>query len=242
VKESDNVKEDDVRGDENRPRVGADHRKGKDATPEMFMGTFGFRGVEFGNWVSQGGNNRDRQGMLNATYDGLMDLASIVGVPPRAIALDGTLGLGLGSRGHGSASAHYEPGAVVINLTKTRGAGTLAHEWFHALDNYFQKQRPPGIGSGREERYITYQPETYYQDARGFRVPEKQFEEMRSRGRVKDGDWALVEGVRPEVSAAFAELVRALDASPMAKRAALVDKGKSGGYWSRIIGCYDSWR
>ena len=25
---------------------------------------------------------------------------------------------------------------MVINLTKTKGAGTLAHEWFHALDNY----------------------------------------------------------------------------------------------------------
>ena len=34
-------------------------------------------------------------------------------------------------------AAHYEPGKVVINMTKLTGAGSLAHEWAHALDHYF---------------------------------------------------------------------------------------------------------
>lgn len=38
-----------------------------------------------------------------------------------------------------AAKAHYEPGEVVINLTKRSGPGSLAHEWFHALDNYFAR-------------------------------------------------------------------------------------------------------
>ena len=34
--------------------------------------------------------------------------------------------------------AHYEPLRQVINLTKKNGAGCMAHEWFHALDNWAQ--------------------------------------------------------------------------------------------------------
>lgn len=122
-----------------RDRVGPDYRKGKDATPEMFMSTFGFRGVEFGNWVKQGKNGRERQWMLNNAYDSLMDLSQILGIPPKAVALDGELGLCFGSRGHGSASAHYEPVNRLINLTKTKGYSCLAHEWFHALDHYLMR-------------------------------------------------------------------------------------------------------
>ncbi len=230
VKESDNVKETDVRRAENRPRAGKDYRQGKDATPEMFN-TFGFRGVEFGNWVSQGGNLKERQGMLNAAYDGLMDLADIVHVPPKALSLNGTLGLGLGSRGSGWASAHFEPDTIVINLTKTRGAGSLAHEWLHALDNYFQRRREGAV----KEKMITYQPENYYQNARGDQVSATRFDYLVEKNIIKNkSEWKMVEGVRPEVAEAFAELVKKLDASPMTKRAKLIDKGKKG-YWSSIV-------
>lgn len=117
-------------------RQGADYRQGKDVTPEMFSSTFGFRGVQFGNWT----NDLDRQAALNSTYDALMDLSRVVGKSPRAISLNGELGLAFGARGSGSADAHYEPKMVVINLTKTRGGGSLAHEWWHAMDNYFSRQ------------------------------------------------------------------------------------------------------
>ena len=30
----------------------------------------------------------------------------------------------------------YEPLRKVINLTKMHGAGSLAHEWWHGLDDY----------------------------------------------------------------------------------------------------------
>lgn len=126
------------RGTENRPRVGGDHRNGAPVTPEVFADAFGFRGVQFGNYVE---NNR-RQSDLNEAYDALMDLAAVLGVPPRSLSLNGRLGLAFGARGHGgnnAPAAHYEPGNVVINLTKGGGPGSLAHEWWHALDNYFAK-------------------------------------------------------------------------------------------------------
>lgn len=121
----------------NQPRVGKTRRAG-DVTPQQFSDTFGFRGVQFGNWVE----GDRRQVDLNEAYDALTDLAEVLGIPPQALSLNGELGLAFGSRGKGGkhpAAAHYEPDTVVINLTKKKGAGSLAHEWWHALDNYFGK-------------------------------------------------------------------------------------------------------
>jgi hypothetical protein len=124
---------------DNAPRVGDDHRNGAPVTPEAFADTFGFRGVQFGNYVEQG----RRQSDLNETYDALMDLAAVLGVDPRALSLNGGMGLAFGARGKGgknAPAAHFEPTNLVINLTKGGGPGSLAHEWWHAADNYFARQ------------------------------------------------------------------------------------------------------
>lgn len=113
-------------------------RRAGPATADDFAKTFGFRGVEFGNW-----NNQDeRQEVMNHAFDGLLDLAEVLGVPPKALSLNGDLALAFGARGQGlsGAIAHYERNYGVINLTKMQGAGALAHEWFHALDHYFGRQ------------------------------------------------------------------------------------------------------
>ena len=117
-------------------RFGEDYRHGGNVGAEDFMIEFGFRGVQFGNWTNQ----EDRQMAVNQAYDAFHDLARLLDVSPRAISLNGELGIAFGSRGTGIYSAHYEPYEVVINLTKTRGAGALAHEWWHAQDNYFARQ------------------------------------------------------------------------------------------------------
>lgn len=117
-------------------RIGEDYRNGKNVDAEDFMNTFGFRGVQFGNWTNQA----DRQMAVNQAYDAFMDMARLIGVSPKAMSLNGELGIAFGARGVGGFAAHYEPGEVVINLTKTQGAGSLAHEWWHALDNYFARR------------------------------------------------------------------------------------------------------
>ncbi|GAB2531913.1 PLxRFG domain-containing protein [Simplicispira piscis] len=132
-----------VRSGTNAPRIGEDYRKGADVTPEQFQEEFGFRGVQFGNYVEGGRRQQD----LNQAYDALMDLAAVLNLPPRALSLGGRLGLAFGARGTGgtdAAAAHYESGNVVINLTKREGAGSLAHEWWHGLDNYFSRERGDG--------------------------------------------------------------------------------------------------
>lgn len=126
-----------VRRDTNAPRVGKEYRPaGTVITPERFSQEFGFRGVQFGNWVEQERRAQD----LNNAYDALLDMADIIRIPARAVSLDGTLGLAFGARGKANELAHYERDQVVINLNKKNGAGSLGHEWWHALDNYFSRQ------------------------------------------------------------------------------------------------------
>lgn len=252
VKARDNVGKADTRRDANRARVGESRRNGKDVTEQMFADAFGFRGVQFGNWVGQGRGAKDRQGLLNESYDALLDLADVLGIPSRAISLNGTLGLSLGARGGGKASAHFERDNLVINLTKTRGAGTLAHEWFHGLDNYFSRLRGNATSTAREANFITYKPEPAWVHQRygaaGSRTSAALRTLLKNRGVWQDGqtleqnaedagwrrDPQHKSGVRPEVEREFAALVEALNASPMAARSATLDKGVDG-YWNRII-------
>jgi hypothetical protein len=129
AKARENVTDECLRRPVNRARAGVDHRAGGNVTPETFLATFGAYGVEFGNWQT------DRHACLNRTTDALLDLAQVIRWQPAAITFHGRLALAFGARGHGKAAAHYEPGRRVINLTKTAGAGCLAHEWFHAYDH-----------------------------------------------------------------------------------------------------------
>lgn len=139
-----------------KSRVGEDYRKGKDVSAEEFRSTFGFRGVQFGEWANQA----DRQAALNNAYDSFLDLAKFLGISPMAISLNGELGMAFGSRGRGGkAAAHYELEEVVINLTKPSGAGSLAHEWWHALDNYFARQSNVPLGMVTETKTIPMRDE-----------------------------------------------------------------------------------
>lgn len=119
---------------------------------------YGFRGLQIGNYVPQ----KTRRYLTNAIHQSVTDLASALQVPPTFVALGNPLpeelksegdiehqsysgmsmGLALGARGRGKASAHYEPGGSeknntkrhIINLTRDKGAGSFSHEVGHGLD------------------------------------------------------------------------------------------------------------
>lgn len=105
--------------------------RNKDIVGQDFIDTFGIRGGEFGNWV----NEAERQLNMNMCFDSFRDLATVLGIPNSAVGLNHKLNIAFGARGNGNAAAHYEPAREVINLTKMRGAGSLAHEYFHAIDD-----------------------------------------------------------------------------------------------------------
>lgn len=185
------------RNRENRDRIGEDRRDGRDVQPDTFQQAFGFRGVQFGNYVE----GPRRQADLNRAYDALSDLAAVVDIPTEAISLNGSLGLAFGARGKGgknAGAAHFEPDNIVINLTKRQGAGSLAHEWWHGLDNYFARMR------GLNLEYLS----------------------ERTRGTA--------EGVRPEMVEAFANVVRAIEATGVPMRSRELDQRRSKPYWNQV--------
>ncbi len=193
-----------VRNTQNAPRIGEDYRKGADVTPDRFQEAFGFRGVQFGNYVESGRRQQD----LNRAYDALMDLAGVLGLPPRALSLGGRLGLAFGARGTGgtdAAAAHYEPGTVVINLTNREGAGSLAHEWWHGLDNYFGKQRDARGEYGNPSTYLT------------------------ETAAMKDAHHG---GMRAEMMAAFRNVVSAINLTGMQERSRKLDDRRTKEYWT----------
>ncbi|MGY3959601.1 LPD38 domain-containing protein [Aeromonas popoffii] len=193
------------RRDINLPRVGEDMRGGADVTPELFGEAFGFRGVEFGNWVEQGRRQRD----LNHAYDALMDMAAVLGISPKALSLNGELGLAFGARGSGGvnpAAAHYEHGKVVINLTKMNGAGSLGHEWWHALDGYFARTRG--------------QPGDMMTEALDVSLA------ARESPFIHRGD------VRKEMIKAFGAVNRAIKQTALKERSRKLDDKRSKAYWT----------
>ncbi|EFE1844489.1 hypothetical protein CJ309_004744 [Escherichia coli] len=212
VKEMREISREEQRNATNRDRTGPERRKG-DVSPEQFSDAFGFRGVQFGNYVE----GPRRQADLNRAYDALHDLADVLNVPTKALSLNGRLGLAFGARGKGKAAAHYEPGEVAINLTKGNGPGALAHEWFHSLDNYFGRydvSTDGKITSGGD--FMT--------------------EAQRARRVFKDGRYVDAEyPVRQEVYDAFKGVTEAIKNSDMPRRSALLDEVRSKPYWSTDV-------
>ncbi|HFS3493862.1 TPA: LPD38 domain-containing protein [Escherichia coli] len=212
VKDMREISREEQRNATNRDRTGPERRKG-DVSPEQFSDAFGFRGVQFGNYVE----GPRRQADLNRAYDSLHDLAEVLNVPTKALSLNGRLGLAFGARGKGKAAAHYEPGEVAINLTKGNGPGALAHEWFHSLDNYFGRYDVSNDGkitSGGD--FMT--------------------EAQRVRRIFKDGRYVDAEyPVRQEVYDAFKGVIQAIKNSDMPRRSALLDEVRSKPYWSTDV-------
>ena len=169
-------------------RTGPDYRNGVEITGQHYLDTFGFRGGEFGNWMNQ----NDRQTSLNMGFEALKDLASALKISDKDIAYQGTLAIAFGARGSGNAAAHYEPLRTVINLTKMHGAGSLAHEWWHGLDDYLgTKMGTKGMLSEQPRLYapfqklidtMKYKPETPEQAA-------KRTEAQTERTRKNAASW-----------------------------------------------------
>jgi len=171
----------------------------RDATADDFVKDFGFRGIEFGNWAAQD----ERQRIINMAYDGLQDLAQIMGLPPKTLSLNGSLGMAFGARGGGKFAAHYEPGKLVINMTKLQGGGSMAHEWAHALDHYFGELN-------QEDAYTTKA-----RGASGWYSEEQYTGIPRNRMEQVEGKWVKVskvrlDNMRPEMAKAFDGVMSAL--------------------------------
>ena len=103
----------------------------EEINPYKIVEKYKLKGFEFGNWLS----NDERYDNLIATNESLVFLAWLF--KSQNLGFNCMVGIAFGARGKGKALAHYEPGLNMINLTKMKGAGTLAHEYGHAIDYNF---------------------------------------------------------------------------------------------------------
>lgn len=181
-------------------RTGVEHRMpGEDISSERLVETFGFKGVNFGNWMKGDANKAERQLHLNHVYDAFMDLAAIFDVPPKAMSLNGLLGIAVGAQGNGKYAAHFVPGVNEINLTRTSGAGSLAHEWGHALDHYFARQAD-----------LTRETEPFLTEHAAMGATMNRMEMV--DGKYKTVQKArFAETIRPEIVEAFKAIVQTMN-------------------------------
>ncbi len=133
------------------------HVQGQD-----FIDEFKIKGGEFGNWV----NENERQQNMDFAFDSFKDIATALDIKNEDVALGGRLNIAFGARGHGAALAHYEPLREVINLTRMKGAGSLGHEYFHAMDDI------AGKTLGLEKMATTNKPFRYTVNTSGYKVRE----------------------------------------------------------------------
>jgi hypothetical protein len=114
----------------------------EDINPESIRKKFGFKEVEFGQSLK----DKEAKEHVRHFLGAMADLADILNMDVVQLNVLGGLSIAFASRGSGKASAHYEPLRKVINVTKTRGGGAIAHEYMHYLDNIIPK-------IGREGEY-----------------------------------------------------------------------------------------
>lgn len=121
-------------------RINVKNKNATKTTGNDILNNFGFKGGEFGNWVKQS----ERQEFLNYAQDAFTDLAEALDIDPISLGQNKEMNIAFGARGRGNlggqaAVAHFEPGKRVINMTRLKGAGSLAHEYGHSIDNWLSR-------------------------------------------------------------------------------------------------------
>jgi DNA repair protein RadC/inorganic pyrophosphatase len=103
----------------------------EEVTVENLQNLFGYNSVQFGNWVK----DHEAREHVKHFIASMKDMEDILGIDIKKINETGGLNIAFGARGKSKALAHYEPMRKIINLTKTKGDGTISHEWAHFFDH-----------------------------------------------------------------------------------------------------------
>jgi hypothetical protein len=106
-----------------------------DITPQSIKEKFGFKEVEFGQSLK----DKEAKEHVRHFIGAMADLGDILDLDISKLNKIGGLSIAFASRGSGKALAHYEGLRKVINITKSRGGGFVAHEYMHYIDNILPK-------------------------------------------------------------------------------------------------------
>ncbi len=111
-----------------------------DVSVEFLTNTMGFKTVTFGTSMRDVETKEHVRHFIGAVADLCelldIDLHAFMGLNSSTVSSDNgglSMWFGAGS-GSGRAMAYYKPNGCVVNLTRKRGDGTVAHEFFHYID------------------------------------------------------------------------------------------------------------
>lgn len=115
---------------------------------QKIVDVFGFKTVQFGQSLK----DIEAKAHIKHFLGAVSDFADILDIDITQLNKIGGLSIAFAARGKGRATAHYEPLYKIINLTKVRGGGALAHEYLHYIDNLL----PFFKNEGSQNPYNTY--------------------------------------------------------------------------------------
>ena len=102
--------------------------------------TFGFKAFEYGASLP----DVEAKEIIYHFLGAMSDFGEILNIDIAGLNRRCGLSMGFGSRGRGRAKASYFPLARIINLTRSNGDGSVAHELGHYLDNMVSFLDNPG--------------------------------------------------------------------------------------------------
>jgi hypothetical protein len=97
----------------------------------ILKNNFGFKEIEFGQSLK----DREAKEHVKHFLAAIADLGDILDLNIKKLNQLGGLSISFASRGSGKATATYTALRRIINITKTRGGGAVAHEYLHYIDN-----------------------------------------------------------------------------------------------------------
>lgn len=102
-----------------------------DISAKAVVERFGFSAVNYGDYVPDKWSKEHTKHFLGA----MSDLAEMTNLNIKDINNLGKLSIAFGAKGRPGHLATYFPQTKDINLTKSNGDGSVAHEWGHYFDN-----------------------------------------------------------------------------------------------------------
>ena len=124
--------------------------KNSDITPEAIKSKYGFASVQFGHYVK----DNEAKEHVRHFIESMNDIEDALGIDIKKMNELSGLSIAFGARGGGKALAHYEPMAKIINITKSNGDGSIAHELFHNIDHLLAGMKE---GTRKEKIYLSQQ-------------------------------------------------------------------------------------
>ena len=135
-------------------RTGANARQGWVVTFKDIAEQFGFKQCRVGKWITK----KEQEDSAQLFYDAFFDLKNILKGPVELISLRGHLSVDYGIGGSYGTAAHYSPSDKTMALAKNAGPGCIAHEWFHAFDDYIAEHTFPDSDDFASQSFFAKKP------------------------------------------------------------------------------------